>query len=89
MEFIGRIYCVFESLFGQQLGEYLWGYNCETDDYTNPVLFPRIAFCFDWCAILLCHKQCTFSSLVELVDYDVLQWCVVLFLCLLVDKGRL
>ena len=43
MEFIGRIYCVFESLFGQQLGEYLWGYNCETDDYTNPVLFPRIA----------------------------------------------
>ena len=42
MEFIGRIYCFFESLFGQQLGEYLWGYNCETGDYTNPALFPRI-----------------------------------------------
>lgn len=42
MEFIGRIYCVFESLFGQQLGEYLWGYNCETDDYTNPVLFRAL-----------------------------------------------
>ena len=43
MEFIGRIYCFFESLFGQQLGEYLWGYNCETGDYTNPALFSRIA----------------------------------------------
>lgn len=43
MELIGRIYCFFESLFGQQLGEYLWGYNCETDGYTNPALFPRIA----------------------------------------------
>lgn len=43
MELIGRIYCFFESLFGQQLGEYLWGYNCETDDYTNPALFLRIA----------------------------------------------
>lgn len=43
MEFIGRIYCFFESLFGQELGDYLWGYNCETDNYTDPVLFPRIA----------------------------------------------
>ena len=43
MDVIGRIYCFLESLFGEQLGEYLWGYNCETDDYTNPLLFPRIA----------------------------------------------
>ena len=47
MDFIGRIYCFLESLFGEQLGEYLWGYNCETDDYTNPLLFPRIALF--WC----------------------------------------
>lgn len=43
MEFVGRIYCFFESLFGQQLGDYLWGYNCETEDFTDPMLFPRIA----------------------------------------------
>lgn len=43
MDFIGRIYCFFEPLFGQQLGEYLWGYNCETENFTDPVLFPRIA----------------------------------------------
>lgn len=43
MELIGRIYCLFESLFGQQLGEYMWGYNCETTDFTDPYLFPRIA----------------------------------------------
>ena len=43
MEFIGRIYCFFESLFGQQLGDYLWGYNCETENFSSPVLFPRIA----------------------------------------------
>lgn len=63
MEFIGRIYCFFESLFGQQLGEYLWGYNCETGDYTNPALFS--AYCLmdsfylacDRCALLLYHKQ--------------------------------
>ena len=53
MEFIGRIYCVFESLFGQQLGEYLWGYNCETDYYViNSARFHRwwswlIMMCFN------------------------------------------
>lgn len=63
MEFIGRIYCFFESLFGQQLGEYLMGYNCETGDYTNPALFSRMPYGLflsqlgDRCALLLYHKQ--------------------------------
>jgi hypothetical protein len=43
MDFIGRFYCFFEKLFGESLGEYLWGFNCGDQDYTNPVLFPRLA----------------------------------------------
>lgn len=54
MDFTGRVYCFFESLFGQQLGEYLWGYNCETEDYTNPVLFPRIALWTFFISLLIC-----------------------------------
>ncbi len=77
MEFIGRIYCFFESLFGQQLGEYLWGYNCETDDFTNPVLFPRIAL---WTLVI--------SLLISVLYYYIIDssrfhrwwsWLIVLF----------
>lgn len=39
---LGDIYCWFESLFGQNLAEYLWGYNCETGDFSNPNLFNAI-----------------------------------------------
>jgi len=41
-ELLGNIYCWFESLFGQNLAEYLWGYNCETQGYSNVNLFNSI-----------------------------------------------
>lgn len=41
-EFLGNIYCWFESLFGKNLGEYLWGYNCETQVYDGNNLFNAI-----------------------------------------------
>ena len=41
-EILGNIYCWFESLFGQFLGEYLWGYNCQTELYSNKNLFNSI-----------------------------------------------
>lgn len=44
--FFGSIYCLFESLFGQALAEYLWGYNCITQIYDNPNIFNRTGiFC--------------------------------------------
>lgn len=39
---MGTIYCWFESLFGQNLGEYLWGYSCDTQVYSNSNLFNSI-----------------------------------------------
>jgi amino acid transporter len=54
MEFIGRFYCFFESLFGEFLGQYLWGYDCVTDDYTNPNLFPRIAAIVFFISLAIC-----------------------------------
>ena len=39
----GEIYCWFESLFGQDLAEYLWGYNCETQGYDSKNLFTQLA----------------------------------------------
>jgi hypothetical protein len=32
-EVLGNIYCWFESLFGEHLAEYLWGYNCDAQTY--------------------------------------------------------
>ena len=41
-EILGKIYCMFESLFGRYLGEYLWGYNCNTQTYDGHNLFNNI-----------------------------------------------
>lgn len=38
----GIIYSWFESLFGQSLAEYLWGYNCATQIYDGNNLFNAI-----------------------------------------------
>lgn len=39
---LGNIYCLFESLFGEHLAEYLWGYNCNTQLYDGINLFYSI-----------------------------------------------
>jgi hypothetical protein len=41
-EILGKIYCWFESIFGQNFGEYLWGYNCETQYYSGQNVFNSI-----------------------------------------------
>jgi hypothetical protein len=41
-ELLGNIYCWLESLFGQNLGEYLWGYDCNTQTYGGKNLFNTI-----------------------------------------------
>ena len=39
---LGKIYCWFESIFGQNFAEYLWGYDCETLVYSGKNLFNTI-----------------------------------------------
>lgn len=39
---LGQIYGWFQSLFGQDLSYYLWGYDPATEGYTNPNLFNHI-----------------------------------------------
>lgn len=39
MEIFGTIYCWFESLFGQNLAEHLWGWDESTGDYIKTNLF--------------------------------------------------
>lgn len=41
-ELLGNFYSWFESLFGQYLGEYLSGYNCQTQAYDGKNLFNSI-----------------------------------------------
>lgn len=41
-DLFGNLYCWFESLFGQNLAEHLWGYNCETQSYSNSNAFYGI-----------------------------------------------
>ena len=41
-DLFGSLYCWFESLFGQNLAEHLWGYNCETESYSNSNAFYGI-----------------------------------------------
>ena len=39
---LGQIYGWFQSLFGQDLSYYLWGYNPETSGYTNPNIYNHV-----------------------------------------------
>ena len=39
---MGTIYCWFESLFGQDLAEHLWGWDMSTQDYTKGNHFNSI-----------------------------------------------
>lgn len=41
-ELLGNIYCLLENWFGQDLAEYLWGYNCKTEVYDGLNLFNSI-----------------------------------------------
>lgn len=38
-ELFGNIYSFFESFYGKPLSEYLWGYNCSTQDYDLDLLY--------------------------------------------------
>lgn len=51
-EILGNIYCIFKSLYGQPVSEYLWGYNCETQDYSGELIYNQvglIALLFAFC----------------------------------------
>lgn len=39
---LGQIYCWFQSLYGQDLSYYLWGYDPATEAYTNPNLYNLV-----------------------------------------------
>lgn len=41
-ELLGNIYSLFDSIYGQPLSEYLWGYNCETQDYSGDLIYNQI-----------------------------------------------
>lgn len=40
-EILGNIYCVLESFYGKPLSEYLWGYNCSSQDYDLDLLYNQ------------------------------------------------
>ncbi len=42
VNFLGTIYYWFESIFGKNFGEYLWGYNCATQDFSGQNIFNSI-----------------------------------------------
>lgn len=41
-EILGNIYCLLEGLFGENMADYLWGYNCQTEAYDGQNLFNII-----------------------------------------------
>lgn len=40
-EILGKIYSVLESFYGKSLSEYLWGYNCSSQDYDLDLLYNQ------------------------------------------------
>lgn len=40
-EILGNIYCILESFYGKPLSEYLWGYNCSSQDYDLDLLYNQ------------------------------------------------
>ena len=41
-EILGNIYSLLDSFYGQPLSEYLWGYNCEAQDYSGDLVYNQI-----------------------------------------------
>ena len=41
-ELLGNIYSLLDSLYGKPLSEYLWGYNCESQDYSGDLIYNQI-----------------------------------------------
>lgn len=41
-ELLGKIYCLLDSFYGKPLSEYLWGYNCEAQDYSGDLIYNQI-----------------------------------------------
>lgn len=41
-ELLGNIYSLFDSFYGKPLSEYLWGYNCEAQDYSGALIYNQI-----------------------------------------------
>lgn len=41
-DFLGQIYGWFQSLYGQDLSYYLWGYDPATGAYTNPNIYNHV-----------------------------------------------
>lgn len=40
-EILGNIYSLLESFYGKPLSEYLWGYNCNTQNYDSDLLYNQ------------------------------------------------
>ena len=40
-EILGKIYSLFESIYGKPLSEYLWGYNCSTQNYDMDLIYNQ------------------------------------------------
>ena len=40
-EILGNIYSLLESFYGKPLSDYLWGYNCNTQDYDLDLIYNQ------------------------------------------------
>ena len=52
-EILGNIYSLLESLYGKPLSEYLWGYNCEAQDYSGDLIYNQIGIIAIFFAIVV------------------------------------
>ena len=41
-DFLGEIYDLFKSFYGENLSYYLWGYDPITEAYTNPNIYNMV-----------------------------------------------
>lgn len=52
-ELLGNIYSLFDSFYGKPLSEYLWGYNCEAQDYSGDLIYNQIGIFAIFFAIIV------------------------------------
>lgn len=52
-ELFGNIYCLLESFYGQPLSDYMWGYNCSTQNYDLDLLYNQFGLIAIFSTILL------------------------------------
>ena len=83
-DFFGFWYDWLKKIYGISLNEYLWGYNCDTEDFTNPNLFISFAIATVVIALII---GCYYYYVYKPVRNQRFLWFIYLIVAIAINFG--